>query len=92
MLNSTWLGRDKQLDSKGPDESRRQVLGLEMSSLGICMGISWGISGHTHTHTHCYASRQTYVEVKDTYSEGGTHEETLRPRSKARIVNKRRGD
>ena len=22
--------------------------------LGICMGISWGISGHTHTHTHQY--------------------------------------
>ena len=22
--------------------------------LGICMGIPWGISGHTHTHTHQY--------------------------------------
>ena len=40
----------------------------------------------------CYASRQTYVEVNDTYSEGGTHEETLHPRSKARVMNKRRGD
>ena len=39
----------------------------------------------------CYASRQTYVEVSDTYSEGGTHEETLRPQSKARGMNKRRG-
>ena len=37
----------------------------------------------------CYASRQTYVEVKDTYSEGGTHEETLCPQSKARVMNKR---
>ena len=40
----------------------------------------------------CYASRQTYVEVNDTYSEGGTHEETLRPQSKARVMNKRQGD
>ena len=40
----------------------------------------------------CYASRQTYVEIKDTYSEGGTHEETLHPQSKARVMNKRRGD
>ena len=37
----------------------------------------------------CYASRQTYVEVNDTYSKGGTHEETLRPQSKARVMNKR---
>ena len=42
--------------------------------------------------TYCYASRQTYVEVNDTYSEGGTHEETLHPQSKARVMNKRRGD
>ena len=40
----------------------------------------------------CYVSRQTYVEVKDTYSEGGTHEETLRPWSKAKVLNKRQGD
>ena len=40
----------------------------------------------------CYMSRQTYAEVNDTYSEGGTHEETLRPQSKARVMNKRRGD
>ena len=40
----------------------------------------------------CYASQQTYVEVCDTYSEGGTHEETLRPQSKAKVMNKRRGD
>ena len=33
----------------------------------------------------CYASRQTCVEVKDTYSEGGTHEETQCPQSKARV-------
>ena len=37
----------------------------------------------------CYVSQQTYVEVNDTYSEGGTHEETLRPQSKARVMNKR---
>ena len=30
-------------------------------------------------------SRQTCVKVKDTYSEGGTHEETQRPQSKARV-------
>ena len=40
----------------------------------------------------CYASRQTYVEVNDTYSEGGTHEETLHPQRKAKVMNKRRGD
>ena len=40
----------------------------------------------------CYASQQTYVVVNDTYSEGGTHEETLCPQSKARVMNKRRGD
>ena len=46
----------------------------------------------SHPLTICYASCQTYVEVKDTYSEGGTHKETLRPQSKARVMNKRRGD
>ena len=40
----------------------------------------------------CYASQQTYVKVNDTYSEGGTHEETLHPQSKARVMNKRQGD
>ena len=40
----------------------------------------------------CYVSRQTYVEVNDTYSEGGTHKEMLRPQSKAKVMNKRRGD
>ena len=40
----------------------------------------------------CYASQQTYVKVNDTYSEGGTHEETLHPQSKARVMNERRGD
>ena len=40
----------------------------------------------------CYTSQQTYVKVNDTYFEGGTHEETLRPQSKARVMNKRRGD
>ena len=40
----------------------------------------------------CYASRQTYIKVNDTYSEGGTHEETLCPQSKARVMNKRQGD
>ena len=43
-------------------------------------------------HWTCYASQQTYVEVNDTYSEGGTHKETLRPQSKAKVVNKRRED
>ena len=37
----------------------------------------------------CYASRQTYIEVNDTYSEGGTHEETLHPQGKAKVMNKR---
>ena len=37
----------------------------------------------------CYMSRQTYVEVKVTYSEGGTHEEMLHPQSKAKVMNKR---
>ena len=40
----------------------------------------------------CYASQQTYVKINDTYSEGGTHEETLRPQSKVRVMNKRQGD
>ena len=40
----------------------------------------------------CYASRQTYIEVNDIYSEGGTHEETLCPQSKAKVENKRQGD
>ena len=40
----------------------------------------------------CDVSRQTYIKVKDTYSEGGTHEETLHPRSKAKVLNKRQGD
>ena len=31
-LDSTRLGRDKQLDSKGPDGSGRQALGSETSS------------------------------------------------------------
>ena len=44
------------------------------------------------TKDSCYASRQTYIEVNDTYSEGGTHEETLHPQRKAKVMNKRRGD
>ena len=40
----------------------------------------------------CYMSQQTYIEVNDTYSEGGTHEETLCPQSKARVMNKRQRD
>ena len=40
----------------------------------------------------CYASQQTYVEVKDTYSKGGTHEEMLHPQSKAKVMNKRQRD
>ena len=44
------------------------------------------------SHQWCYASRQTYVEVNDTYSEGGTHEETLRPQRKAKVMNKRQVD
>ena len=39
----------------------------------------------------CYMSQQTYVEVNDTYSEGGTHKETLHPQSKAKVENKRQG-
>ena len=37
-------------------------------------------------------SQQTYIEVNDTYSEGGTHKETLCPQSKAKVMNKRRED
>ena len=37
-------------------------------------------------------SQQTYVEVNDTHSEGGTHEETLCPQSKAKVMNKRQED
>ena len=40
----------------------------------------------------CYTSQQTYIEVNDTYSEGGTHEETLCPQSKAKVMIKRQGD
>ena len=40
----------------------------------------------------CYASRQTYIEVNDTYSEGGTHEKTLCPQNKAKVMNKSRED
>ena len=50
------------------------------------------INSHVTCPCGCYASRQIYVEVNDTYSEGGTHEETLRSHSKARVMNKRRGD
>ena len=39
----------------------------------------------------CYASQQTYVEVKNTYSEGGTHKETQCPQSKAKIRIKDEG-
>ena len=39
----------------------------------------------------CYASQQTYVEVKNTYSEGGTHKETQRPQSKAKVRIKDEG-
>ena len=49
-------------------------------------------SMHFTTCAECYASWQTYVKVSDTYSEGGTHEETLRPQSKTKVMNKRRGD
>ena len=37
----------------------------------------------------CYARRWSYVEVNDTYFKGGTHEETLHPQSKAKVMNKR---
>ena len=39
----------------------------------------------------CYASWQTCVKVKDTYSEGGTHEETQCPQSKARMRTNNKG-
>ena len=48
--------------------------------------------GPEHQPCNCYASRQTYIEVNDTYSEGGTHEETLCPQSKAKVMNKRQGN
>ena len=40
----------------------------------------------------CYTSRQSHVKVNDTYSEGGTHEETLHPQSKVKVMNKGQGD
>ena len=39
----------------------------------------------------CYVSRQTYAKVKDTYSEGGTHKETLHPQSKAEVRTRDKG-
>ena len=36
-------------------------------------------------------SQQTYIEVNDTYSEGGTHKETLRPQSKAEVRTRDEG-
>ena len=39
----------------------------------------------------CYASRQTYVEINDTYSEGGTHKEMLHPQSKAEVRTRDEG-
>ena len=39
----------------------------------------------------CYMSQQTYVKVNDTYSEGGTHEEMLRPQSKAEVRTRDEG-
>ena len=55
---SALIGMMEAMTSVGP-----KVLALSSSSMqysdptppafiGICMGISWGISGHTHTHTH----------------------------------------
>ena len=38
-----------------------------------------------HPGLSCYTSQQTYIKVKDTYSEGGTHEETQHPQSKAKV-------
>ena len=40
---------------------------------------------------HCYVSRQTYTEVKNTYSEGGTHKETQCPQSKAKVRARDKG-
>ena len=52
-------------------------------------GLKVGFPLFPRSSMNCYASRQTYVEVNDTYSEGGTHEEMLRPQSKAKVMNKR---
>ena len=53
--------------------------------------VKWIMTSKIMQHPFCYMSRQTYVEVSDTYFEGGTHEEMLRPQSKAKVVNKRQG-
>ena len=40
----------------------------------------------------CYVSRQTYVKgQRSSYSEEGTHEETLRPQSKAKVRTRDKG-
>ena len=40
----------------------------------------------------CYASRQTYIKVKRfTYSEGGTHEETLHPQVRLKVRTRDKG-
>ena len=69
----------------------------------VCMLENVGIWSETHkragnngTNTSwevchregCYTRRWSYVVINDTYSEGGTHEETLHPQSKARVMNK----
>ena len=61
---------------------------------GSCDGyhVGMGMGTALLTRAYCYASRQTYVEVNDTYSEGGAHEETLHPQSKAKVMNKRQRD
>ena len=53
------------------------------------MSVGQSVMAKVTRLSKCYASRQTYIEVNDTYSEGGTHEETLHPQSKARVMNKR---
>ena len=78
------------------------IIAVELSSrvLSLCHchregkreGGKRGVVTDVSARWCCYASRQTYVEVNDTYFEGGTHEETLRPQRKARVMNKRRGD
>ena len=60
--------------------------------LVVSAGWYKGAIGDWAMTTNCYVSQQTYIEVNDTYSEGGTHEETLRPQSKAKVMNKRWGD
>ena len=91
----TWFHQDGPHQTRGHQELDRPIdVKAVQSFIGFCNFYQKFIPGFSNLAKPllCYASRQTYVEVNDTYSEGGTHEETLRPQSKARVMNKRQED